>query len=280
MPAGLALCLCALVGAYAAAASAPQLAPAAVSGSLASEAPAAASTSPASTVAPTVGLHVAFSPDRPGERTTIELALHVRGGSGGAPPALRSMALRLPAGMGIATTTLGEANCAPGELIAAGLGGCSANAVLGFGSATAIVPVGSSEVTEHASLHPLMGPSHENEVEVLFYVQASTPVFAQLVLPGVLAEDAAPFGEQLQTSVPLVEVWPEGPDLALQSIDSTIGPEHLLYHRRAGSKSVPFRPQGIRIPSQCPRRGYPFGALLSFVDGTTASASFHVGCPR
>jgi hypothetical protein len=105
-------------------------------------------------------------------------------------------------------------------------------------------------------------------------------VFAQLVLPGVLAEDAAPFGERLQTSVPLVEVWPEGPDLALQSIDSTIGPEHLLYHRRVGAKSVPYTPQGIRIPSHCPAHGYPFGALLSFIDGTTASASFRVGCPR
>lgn len=190
------------------------------------------------------------------------------------------MALRLPAGMGIATTTLGEANCAPASLMASGLNGCSANALLGFGSATAVVPVGSGKVIEHAVLHPLMGLSHENEVEVLFYAQASAPVFAQLVLPGVLQEDAAPFGERLQTSVPLVEVWPEGPDLALQSIDATIGPEHLIYHRRVGSKSVPFRPRGIRIPSRCPARGYPFGVLLSFIDGTTANATFHVNCPR
>ncbi|HEU0249763.1 MAG TPA: hypothetical protein VFR48_03470 [Solirubrobacteraceae bacterium] len=253
----LALCLGALVGA--------------------ASIPASAS---ASGAAPSARLHVAFVPDLAGARTTIELSLRIRGASGAAPEPLRSMALRLPAGMGIATTTLGEANCAPASLIASGLHGCSANALLGFGSATAVVPVGSGKVIEHAALHPLMGPSHENEVEVLFYAQASAPVFAQLVLPGVLQEDAAPFGERLQTSVPLVEVWPEGPDLALQSIAATIGPEHLLYHRRVGSKSVPFRPRGIRIPSQCPARGYPFGALLSFIDGTTANATFHVNCPR
>lgn len=255
----LALCLCALAGAGVA--SMP------------------ASASPAG-AAPSAGLHVAFVPDRAGERTTIELSLRIRGASGATPAPLRSMALRLPAGMGIATTTLGEANCAPASLIASGLNGCSANALLGFGSATAVVPVGSGTVIEHAALHPLMGPSHENEVEVLFYAQASAPVFAQLVLPGVLQEDAAPFGERLQTSVPLVEVWPEGPDLALQSIDATIGPEHLIYHRRVGSKSVPFRPRGVRIPSRCPARGYPFGALLSFIDGTTANATFHINCPR
>jgi hypothetical protein len=256
----LALCVCALVGAMAASTSADS----ALAGG----------------PAPSASLHVAFVPDLAGARTTIELSLHILGASGVAPAPLRSMALRLPAGMGIATTTLGEANCAPASLIADGLSGCSANALLGFGSATAIVPVGSGKVIEHAVLHPLMGPPHENEVEVLFYAQASTPVFAQLVLPGVLQEDAAPFGERLQTSVPLVEVWPEGPDLALQSIETTIGPEHLVYHRRAGSESVPFRPRGIRIPSHCPSRGYPFGALLSFTDGATATATFHVGCPH
>lgn len=254
VPAGLVSCLCALAGAAVVAAP--------------------------TNAAPSARLHVAFSPDLAGARTTIELSLHVLGDSGGPPPPLRSLALRLPAGMGVATTTLGEANCNPASLLAAGLNGCSANALLGFGSATAIVPVGSSNVIEHATLHPLMGLPRENEVEVLFYAQASDPVFAQLVLPGALAEDAAPYGEQLKTSVPLVEVWPGGPDLVLQSINSTIGPLHLIYHRRLGAKTVPFRPQGIRIPSQCPPRGYPFGALLSFIDGATATASFHVGCPH
>jgi hypothetical protein len=236
--------------------------------------------STASASAPSASLHVAFTPDRAGARTTIELSLKVRGDAGRPPPALRSLALRLPAGMGIASTTLGEDNCSPASLIAAGISGCSPNALLGFGAATAVVPVGSSTVLERAVLYPLMGPPRKNQVEVLFYVQANSPVFAQLVLPAVLAEDVPPYGESLQTAVPLVEVWPEGPDLALASIDSTIGPLHLTYRRRVGSRTVSFRPQGIRIPAQCPRSGYPFAAQLGFIDGAGASASFHVPCPR
>lgn len=181
--------------------------------------------------------------------------------------------------MGVATTTLGEANCEPASLFASGLDGCSANALLGFGTATAVVPAPSGNVVERAELHPLMGPSHENQIEVLFYVQANTPVFAQLVLPAVLAEDAAPYGEQLLTSVPLIEVWPEGPDLALRSIDTTIGPLHLLYHRRVGSKTVYFRPQGVKIPRQCPPGGFPFGAVMSFASGASTSAEYRVACP-
>lgn len=225
-------------------------------------------------------LHVAFVPDLAGSHTTIEMALNVLGSNGRPPPPLRSFALRLPAGMGIATTTLGEANCYPASLIAAGLSGCSANALLGYGSATVAVAVESHTVVEHALLHALMGPPRNNEVEVLFYAQAITPVFGQLVLPAVLAEDVAPYGERLQTYVPLVEVWPEGPDLALERISTTIGPLHITYHRRVGSRVVPFKPRGILIPSVCPRSGYPFAALLSFVDGTGAHASFHVPCGR
>lgn len=228
---------------------------------------------------PSARLHVAFVPDLAGARTTVEMSLSIAPARGRPSPSLRSLALRLPQGMGVATTTLGEANCEPASLFAAGLSGCSANALLGFGTATAVVPVPSGNVVERAELHPLMGPSHENQVEVLFYVQANTPVFAQLVLPATLAEDAPPYGEQLLTSVPLIEVWPEGPDLALRSIDTTIGPLHLLYHRRVGSKTVSFRPRGVRIPRRCPRGGFPFGAVIGFVGGTSTSAEYRVPCP-
>jgi len=224
-------------------------------------------------------LQVAFVPEGAGRRTTIELSLRLAAATGPPPPPLRALALRMPAGMGVATTTLGEANCSPASLLAAGLRGCSPNAVIGVGAATAVVPSGSSTVLERASLHALMGPPVENRVEVLFYVQALSPVFAQLVLPGVLAEDAPPYGERLETSVPLVEAWPEGPDLALQTFSSTLGPLHLTYHRRIGGRTVSFHPTGIRIPSVCPAHGYPFAALLNFADGTHTTASYRVPCP-
>jgi hypothetical protein len=280
----LALSLCAAAATAAAAslaaagtAGAP---PPAVAATAAAPPPPAAGTAGALPRASAVGarLRVAFVPDTPGARTTVELSLRVYGERGQPPPPMSSMTLRLPAGMGIATTTLGEANCAPAALIAAGLSGCSANALLGFGTATAIVPVSPGEVVEHATLHALMGPPRETRVEVLFYVEASGPVFAQLVLPAVLAEDRPPYGERLQTSIPLVEVWPEGPDLSLRSIEATIGPLHLLYHRRAGSKTVYFRPRGVRIPRRCPRGGYPFAALLSFAGGARTSAEYRVPC--
>lgn len=229
--------------------------------------------------AQTAKLRVLLDPDRAGQRTTIELSLHIAGPDGSPPASLSSFDFRLPANMGIATTTLGQANCQATRLIEAGLNGCSANARIGFGNATAVVPVGSGSIHERASLNALMGPPAEDHLEVLFYVEALEPVSAHLVFAGDVQEDTPPYGEQLDTSVPLIQAWPEGPDLALETFSSTIGPLHLTYFRKLGGKTVPYYPHGIRIPRVCPQGGYPFAASLNFQDGTHTTALYRVPCP-
>jgi hypothetical protein len=227
-----------------------------------------------------VKLRVAFHPDLPGQRTTIALALRVRGAGGALPSPVTSFDLRLPANMGIAATTLGQANCEPPALIASGLAGCSGNARIGYGTASAVVPLGSRNVHEKASLDAVMGPAAENRVEVLWYVQAGEPVFAQLVLPSVVEEAGPPYGEELAVAVPLVQAWPEGPDLALETFNSSLGPAGLTYHRQIAGRTVAFHPRGVRIPALCPAGGYVFAALLSFQDGTHAEAIYRVPCHR
>ena len=228
--------------------------------------------------AQTAKLQVLLNPDVAGQRTTIEISLRIEGPSGSPPAPMSSFDLRLPDEMGIATTTLGQANCQPTRLLEAGLGGCSVNARIGFGNATAVVPVGSQNVHERASLNALMGPAVEDHLEVLFYVQALEPVSARLVLPGMVQEDVHPYGEQLDTSVPLIQTWPEGPDLALETFSSTIGPLRLTYFRKLDGKTVPYHPRGIRIPKICPPGGYPFAALLNFQNGTHVTAPYRVPC--
>lgn len=225
-------------------------------------------------------LRVAFDPDVAGQRTTIELKLRING-PGDTPPApMTSLDLRLPPNMGIATTTLGQSNCDSAQLIRAGLNGCSANARIGLGSATAIVPVGERSVQEKVSLNALMGPPVEDRLEVLFYVEGLSPVLTRLVLPSIVQSDSPPFGEQLDTSVPLVQAWPEGPNLALETFDSTIGPLGLTYHREADGHRVAYRPQGVRVPEACPPGGYPFAAVLHFEDGSQATAGYRVPCVK
>lgn len=226
-----------------------------------------------------VKLKVTLDPNVAGERTTIELALRVSGPGGATPVPVTGLDLLLPADMGIATTTLGESNCDPIALIDGGLQGCSANARIGFGEATAVVPVGSQSVQEKASLNALMGPSVEDRLEVLFYLEALEPVFARFVLPSMLLSGALPGSEQLDTSVPVIPAWPEGPDLALETFDSTIGPSHLTYHRQVNGRTISYSPHGVRLPRICPQGGYPFSAIVSFQDATQTTANYRVPCP-
>lgn len=230
--------------------------------------------------AQSVKLRVAFDPDVAGQRTTIKLDLRVGDQTNAAPAPLTGLDLRLPTNMGIATTTLGESNCNPASLIGGGLDGCSANARIGFGSATTVVPVGDRTVQEKVSLNALMGPPAEDRLEVLFYIEGLSPVLTRLVLPSVLQSDSQPFGEQLDTTVPLIQAWPEGPNLALETFDSTIGPLGLTYHREVRGREVSYRPKGVRVPETCPPGGYPFAAVLHFEDGSQSTADYRVPCAK
>lgn len=230
--------------------------------------------------AQTVKLNVRFQPDKPGARTTIHFGFTVAGPGGSVPSPVVSLALRMPENMGLATTTLGEASCNPRPLLEDGLAGCSENARLGFGDAVAVVPLREHPVYERASLTALMGPPLTDHVQVLFYAEGLTPVFAQFVFPGVLVSDKRPFGDRINTTIPLVAPWPEGPNIALTSFSSTIGPLHLTYHRQVSGKRIAYRPHGLMIPRRCPRGGYPFAAILTFEDSSTTEAITHVHCPR
>ncbi|HXP99572.1 MAG TPA: hypothetical protein VN845_05855, partial [Solirubrobacteraceae bacterium] len=228
---------------------------------------------------PPASLKVAFRPEHPGSGTTIEIALHIGGTGDSAPEPVTALELRMPEGMGLASSTLGQSNCLSASLIATGPTGCSGNALIGLGKASAVVPVGSQLVHETATVDALLGAPGENRIEILFYVRAQQPVFGALVLPSVLEEDAAPFGESLDTSIPLVQTWPEGPDLALQTFSSSLGPQGLTYHRRVAGKTISYRPLGMKVPRTCPAGGYPFGAKLAFADGTHSTVVYRVPCP-
>lgn len=234
----------------------------------------------AASAAQTVKLHVRFAPDVAGRQTTLELGLRISG-TGSTPPApITRLSLRMPANMGLGRTNLGIRNCYPAALLSGGLRACSVDARIGFGTATAVVPIGSQSVREKVSLNALMGPPVEDHIEVLFYLQGDTPVLDRLVLPSVLFPDTPPFGEQLDTFVPPVQAWPEGPELSLETFNSTIGPLNLSYRRRVGQRTITYHPRGVTIPRICTHGGYQFAANVTFKDGTQAKATYTVGCPK
>lgn len=199
--------------------------------------------------------------------------------SGGIPPPLVGVEIRYPGNLGFALSGLGLATCEPDALAALGPKGCPANSRMGFGLASAQIAAEGAIVREAAEVSIVRGPTREGQLALLFYVDGSGPVSAQIVLPGLLIPASLPFGGAVSLDVPLVPSWPEGPYVAIVSLRSTLGPEHLTYYQHVAGKVVPYNPEGVLLPKICPRGGFRFAGTFLFVDGSTANSSTAVPCP-
>jgi hypothetical protein len=234
----------------------------------------------AARAAETVKLHTAFTPDKLGEPTTIRFGFTIANTSGGVPAPLSDVNLKLPAGVNPATSTLGDARCSTTILLNQGLEACPPNAHIGFGTAMAVVRIGPESIHEKASVSVLNGPPVNQHIVMLFYAEGVTPVAAQLVFPAeVFLNPDGVFGGHINTAVPPIESVPGAPDVSVLRFESTLGPLHLTYYTHAHGKRVVYHPEGIAVPTFCPRGGFPFAADFSFMDGSTVTAKSSVPCP-
>lgn len=227
---------------------------------------------------PKVRLKAGFSPDAAGQSTTIHFGFTV---STATP--LESMTLRLPAGMDLATSTLGLEECEP-ALLVEGPEACPTDSHLGYGTAFTVAPLRQLgwrfNIDEPVKLTAFYGPPEGERWTVLFYVEGISPVAVERVLVGHLQPGRRPFGEELTVHTPYVVAWNEGPGVALTHFSSTIGPHGLLYTRREHGKTITFTPRGLTVPTQCPSRGFPVQVRFTWwnLPGTTVSRT-RVPCP-
>jgi hypothetical protein len=240
-------------------------------------APAAAASTSA---VPAVSLTASFAPERLGKPTTIAFGFQVATPTGAALSPLVDVGLLYPENLGVATSGLGLQTCTQTTLEAHGPQGCPINSHMGYGAATAEVPFGPGILHESASLTLLAGPVENGHLGLLFYAEGVFPIAAQLVFPGLILPAPLPYGGDLNTNLPLVPSVPEAPDVAIVSLHTTIGPNHITYYEHRHGRYISFRPKGIVLPRTCPPGGFPFTAELHFLDNTTADAHTTVPCPR
>jgi len=227
----------------------------------------------------TATLAMAFTPYRLGESTTLTIHLNIANSEGGVPGPVTSFNTRMPPSLELIGSTLGLAICKPAALLARGAEGCSPNARIGFGSAQAEVPFGPDILGETASVEAFIGPSVGENIGVLLYGEARYPIFADVVFPGLLLLGTGPVGESLNTTIPVIPTLPGAPDVSVVSMELSIGPDHLIYYKQVHGRRVSYRPEGITLPSVCPRDGFLFITELTFLDGTNLKVPSTVPCP-
>lgn len=230
----------------------------AAGGCLGAGTPAGAATrAPAAT--PRVRLTARFTPDRPGRSTTVHYALRIS-----EPQPLRTMELRLPAGMGFAKSSLGLRECRPSVLVEAGPAGCPPNSFIGHGRLDGELPA-EETLDEQASVTVVLGPSSDRgRATMLFFVEGVYPISEERILYAHLLPSARPFSDLLSAEVPLITSWSGGPDVGLVALRATIGPEGLRYYYTAHGRRIAFSPRGLDVPERCPKGGYPLQARLSW----------------
>jgi hypothetical protein len=216
-------------------------------------------------------LRASLTPERLGAATTVSLGIEITTNTG-VPAALSSIQLVYPRDLGLATSGLGLASCAPAVLEALGAEGCPPDSRMGSGSAVVEIPVGANIVKENARLALFAGPSPDGYLHVLVYASSVFAVEAGLVFSGVL------LAGRLSIAVPPIPALPGAPDVAVTRMLVTLGGPLTYYERRHGRK-VAYHPAGVGLPDSCPGGGFAFAATFAFVDGTDAHAGTAVPCP-
>jgi hypothetical protein len=227
----------------------------------------------------TVKLSAAFWPERLGGQATIQVGFRIFGAPGAAPGAVTAIRLLLPAGLGAITSDLGLETCSAPALERLGSAGCPVDSLMGRGSALTEVPFGAAAVSERVRILLFAAPLREGRPQLLFYASGQFPVIAAFAFGSSIASAAPPFGSTIDTLLPLVPSVPDGPDVALVALDTTIGPAGIVYSERVKGKLVRFAPRGILLPRRCPRGGFPFAIQIRFQDGSQAQDRTAVPCP-
>lgn len=225
-----------------------------------------------------VQLHVALTPERLGQPTTLDFAAQIAAPDDGVPPPLTELDVRYPGSLGIATSELGLATCSRAKLETSGPDGCPADSRMGFGTATAEIQIGPEIERETADVAIVRAPEEEGHLSLLFYANGTSPVDAQIVFSGSL--QPALGGESIHIDVPLVPTLPEGPDVAVVQLHATVGPRGLTYYEHTHGQTIAYKPTGILLPDTCPRGGFSFLATFAFLDGSRTTAHTTVPCPR
>jgi hypothetical protein len=235
----------------------------------------------AADAAQSVRLDATLTPERLGQETTIGFGFQVSARGNPLPSPVTKVEMRYPAQLGIALSGLGFASCSQTSLEATGQQACPPDSLMGYGTATAEIPIGPALLSETARITIFRAPAQAGQIGLLFHVNAASPVSAELVFPGLLLSASPPFGGRIDINVPLVPSLPGGPNVALVKLHMTVGPaKRIFYYERVHGKTLRYHPKGVLLPDSCPRGGFPFAASFTFEDGSRAGAGADVRCPR
>jgi hypothetical protein len=225
-----------------------------------------------------VTFKASLHPDRLGASTTVSIGFYLATSDSSSPLVpLRGFDIRLPRGMGFASSTLGLAVCPRDLLLASGAAACPSGAAMGRGSAQVQASFGEEVVREFAPVSIFMTEPVEEATTMLFYFDGRHPLIAPVALQTKILTRG--LDSVLSTTVPAIATSSDGPEVTIVALKASIGPNQLRYFKRVDDHIVAYRPVGLNTPERCPPGGFQFGADFNFADGAHVTAHSVVPCP-
>lgn len=191
----------------------------------------------------------------------------------------RSLGL-VSSGLGLAACTRPASDFAQVLIVAPRLGGCSPNAVMGYGTALARVRLSNGQVIrEYAVVTVLSGQFEQGRLGLVVFVDGQHPFGAKLAFEGEIGDAPAPYGGALTVRMPIVPGLEELATISLMELHITIGSHAIRYYEHRRGQLVAYHPEGVELPARCPRHGFRFRAQVSFADHSRRSATSTTPCP-
>ena len=183
-------------------------------------------------------------------------------------------------GLGLAACTRPEADFAKVLITGPRLGGCPPNAVMGMGTARALVRLtDGQEIVEYATVTLLSGPLEHGRLGLVVYVDGLRPFGAKLAFAGDVRGARGPYGGELTVRMPVIPGLEHLATVSLMEMRIAIGSPAIRYYERRGGRRVAYRPDGVQLPNACPAHGFRFRARVGFADGSRLGASSVAVCP-
>jgi len=234
-----------------------------------------------------IRLSAVFDPDATlGSDTAIDVTLQLDPQRLTRAP-LNEVRFAYPRSLGIVSSGLGLAACQRPEtdfvnvlITGPRLGGCSPNAVMALGTALALVRLTNGQVIpEYATITLLSGPLERGRLRLVAFVDGQHPFGAKLAFAGDVRGARAPYGGELTVRMPAIPGIEDLATISLVELRISIGSHAIRYYERRKGRRVAYRPEGILLPTACPRRGFRFRVRVGFSDSSHRSATAVTPCP-
>jgi len=219
-----------------------------------------------------------FSPDLLGVPTNVFGAATIGSTNLPVPSPITHINVMGPAGL---TLNLeGTGTCSAATLENAGPEACPADSKAGFGGGEGAYEIAHEVINESFTVDFFLGNNKPGHVELLIYLDGSTPVSIQLVFTAPVIQEPKPYGLGFSLNVPLIKVLPEASDASAISAFFTAGAKNVAYYKKVHGKRKLFHVKGIVTPKTCPHGGWPGATEISFEDGTIVKATTKIPCPK